>query len=253
MILKKNNLKKGKRKSSILNKMLINTFYFTVIPLLITGLLIVYAYQSLTDALLGEKGIGFSEEIVEGLNIALQNAQIQAFLTLFIVIILTLFGNILISRNLIQPLKKLVKASKEITKGNLDFKVDVGSGDELGELSVQFNRMTQELKEAKIALEGAREMLEKRVEARTEELKKVAEVLEETKTVLEIKVKSRTQELENFTKGLEAQIKQRTKELQEKVKELEKFQKFSVGREIKMVELKEEIKGLKQGLEKEKM
>ena len=101
MILKKNNLKKEKRKSSILNKMLINTFYFTVIPLIITGLLIVYAYQSLTDALLGEKGISFSEEIVEGLNIALQNAQIQAFLTLFIVIILTLFGNILISRNLI--------------------------------------------------------------------------------------------------------------------------------------------------------
>ena len=50
MILKKNNLKKEKRKSSILNKMLINTFYFTVIPLIITGLLIVYAYQSLTDA-----------------------------------------------------------------------------------------------------------------------------------------------------------------------------------------------------------
>ena len=44
---------------------------------------------------------------------------------------------------------------------------------------------------------------------------------------------------------LEERVKERTKELQQKVEELEKFQKLAVGREIKMIELKEEIKKIK--------
>ncbi len=44
---------------------------------------------------------------------------------------------------------------------------------------------------------------------------------------------------------LEERVKKRTEELQQKVEELEKFQKLAVGREIKMIELKEEIKKLK--------
>ncbi|MBU0476563.1 hypothetical protein KKB68_00945 [Patescibacteria group bacterium] len=47
---------------------------------------------------------------------------------------------------------------------------------------------------------------------------------------------------------LEGQIQKRTKELQEKVRELEKFQKMAVGRELKMVELKEEIENFKKSL-----
>lgn len=66
--------------------------------------------------------------------------------------------------------------------------------------------------------------------------------LEDAKTTLEIRVEARTKELERLTGNLEGEVKQRTQELQEKVKELEGFQKFAVGREIKMVELKKEIK-----------
>lgn len=69
--------------------------------------------------------------------------------------------------------------------------------------------------------------------------------LEDTKATLEIRVEARTKELERLTGNLEGEVKQRTKELQLKVKELERFQKFAVGREIKMVELKKEIKKLK--------
>ena len=52
-------------------------------------------------------------------------------------------------------------------------------------------------------------------------------------------------EVKKVRGGLETEVKKRTIELAKKVEQLEKFQKFSVGREKKMVELKGEIKRLK--------
>lgn len=80
--------------------------------------------------------------------------------------------------------------------------------------------------------------LEKRVKERTYEL-------EEAKNILEIRVKARTKELEELTQGLDEQVKERTKELQKRIDELEKFHKLTVGRELKMIELKKEIEKLK--------
>lgn len=63
---------------------------------------------------------------------------------------------------------------------------------------------------------------------------------------LEVKIEARTKELKELAETLDEQVKGRTKELQEKVKELEKFSRLSVGRELKMIELKKEIKKLKE-------
>ena len=72
------------------------------------------------------------------------------------------------------------------------------------------------------------------------------EKLEEAKNILEIKVGARTKELQELAKGLEKEVDRRTKDAQEKVKELERFKQLAVGRELKMIELKKEIKKLKE-------
>jgi len=83
--------------------------------------------------------------------------------------------------------------------------------------------------------------------------------LEEKRTALEIKVKARTQELEELTQTLDQRIKERTQELEKskeelqgRVDELERFHKLTIGRELKMAELKERIKELEEKSEKDK-
>lgn len=76
--------------------------------------------------------------------------------------------------------------------------------------------------------------------------------LEKIKAALEEEVKQRTKELEELNKSLEGKVKERTKELRERTKELrervnelEEFHEVTVGRELKMMELKNQIEELK--------
>ena len=59
-------------------------------------------------------------------------------------------------------------------------------------------------------------------------------------------------EIKKLREELEEKVKERTKELQERIDELERIQRLTVGRELKMIELKEEIEELKEELEKYK-
>lgn len=74
--------------------------------------------------------------------------------------------------------------------------------------------------------------------------------LNETKTALEIRIQARTKELQELAQSLEQQVKEKTKELENKIQELERFNRLAIGRELKMIELKQEIKRLKEELEK---
>lgn len=58
------------------------------------------------------------------------------------------------------------------------------------------------------------------------------------------KLKDRTESLAKEKFGLEGKVEKRTVELQERVDELERLHKLTIGREIKMIELKKEIKEL---------
>lgn len=60
-------------------------------------------------------------------------------------------------------------------------------------------------------------------------------------------------EIKKLQEELEEKVKERTEELQERVDELEKFYKLTVGRELKLAELKKEIKRLKSELKSKKL
>jgi phosphoglycerate-specific signal transduction histidine kinase len=63
--------------------------------------------------------------------------------------------------------------------------------------------------------------------------------------IMASKLKYRTEDLAREKIHLEEKVEQRTKELQERVNELESFHKLTIDRELKMIELKDEIKRLK--------
>ncbi len=49
------------------------------------------------------------------------------------------------ARRVTRPVQTLVQGTQEITKGNLEHRISVESGDELGQLALAFNRMTGDL------------------------------------------------------------------------------------------------------------
>lgn len=142
-----------------------------------------------------------------------------------------------ISRSITNPLRVLMLGIKDFRVGKLDSKIELKTGDELEDLAGAFNGMARELNETVRQLRAERAKLESEVLERTREL-------QEAKEILEIKIDARTKELKEFAESLEERVRQRTMELQEKVKALEVFRKLTVGRELKMIDLKEQIKKL---------
>lgn len=169
-------------------------------------LLVSFASQISMWAVLSAK-IGVSS--VEELKSGFVHASVVSVLTLIAVFIIA----VLFSQNITYPLKKLIDWSGKVIKGETKEKISIITDDEISE-------MVEYLKEMVGELESAKEILEIRVEARTIELKQLTEKQEDI-------------------------IEERTRELQKKIKELEKFQKLAVGRELRMIELKKEIKKLK--------
>ena len=79
------------------------------------------------------------------------------------------------------------------------------------------------------------------------------EELEEAKQVLEIKVKARTRQLAEQAEALRRENRLKTKSLREKLDELERFRHLTVGRELKMAQLKEKVAELEKELNKTKI
>lgn len=69
--------------------------------------------------------------------------------------------------------------------------------------------------------------------------------LREAKKILEKKVEGRKEELKALKKNLEEKVRKRTKELKDKIRELGRFHDIAAGRELRMEELKEELKKIK--------
>jgi len=172
-------------------------------------------------------------EFIERQNQALFNSQLYYSVVIFSVILtlIIIFLIILMRKIIIKPLDEIVGVVKVITGGDLTKQVVVKSKDEIGQLGLAFNEMTAKLKESY-------KIMESKIEDRTKEL-------QIERGSLEKKAEERTSELEGLKTNLEKTIEERTRNLNSKVLELEKMNDLMVGRELKMAELKDELKKLK--------
>src|SRR4030066_2110918 len=93
------------------------------------------------------------------------------------VIVLSFLLRLLLTRVVNRPIDKLLAATQQAARGNLDQAVGIRSHDELGELSDSFNNMISELKRSRDAIEGWTQTLEHRVQERTQELQQVQDQL----------------------------------------------------------------------------
>jgi two-component system, NtrC family, nitrogen regulation sensor histidine kinase NtrY len=75
---------------------------------------------------------------------------------LFVTTWLALFLAKLVTR----PLSALAEATQEISRGRLDFRVDVNSADEIGDLVRSFNRMAADLEASRLQIESSRRQME---------------------------------------------------------------------------------------------
>lgn len=161
-------------------------------------------------------GVSFEETKKENLY----STVIVAFITI-ILFTFTIIGTfLLVRRIMIRPLILLMNSFEKLK--NKEYKTRLGNFviNEVNQVFDSFNYMADELGKFHANLENSKKFLETQVEKRTKELKEL-------------------------TKKQEKIIEERTKDLKDKMVDMERFQKFAVGRELKMIELKNEIKKIK--------
>ena len=89
-----------------------------------------------------------------------------------LILITALVKGCFIRKMIHAPITKLNVATWEVANLNLDYKVDIHSRDELGNLANSFNKMTHQLKEANEDIQNWSSQLENRVKEKNRELEK---------------------------------------------------------------------------------
>ena len=90
-------------------------------------------------------------KIINNLEIENKSLNRGIYLTLLIIIIISFIASIVfglyITRSISKPVQELAKASKQVEKGNLNYKIKIESKDEIRELANSFDEMRLGLKD----------------------------------------------------------------------------------------------------------
>ncbi|CAG0967563.1 putative signaling protein [Burkholderiales bacterium] len=87
-----------------------------------------------------------------------------------LLMLLAMFSALLLTRGLVAPMRRLMRAARAVAGGRLDVYVPTRSRDELGLLTQTFNHMTQRLAESQAEVVTYQRTLEDKVAQRTREL-----------------------------------------------------------------------------------
>jgi PAS domain S-box-containing protein len=99
---------------------------------------IIHQYREDAQEQMKEQFKGIVEEYIPSANIII---IVSTLVLLFSVVLLGFW----VSRSVSRPIIKLANAARDIGKGQLDTKIDIKSGDEIGILANAFNQMTYDL------------------------------------------------------------------------------------------------------------
>jgi class 3 adenylate cyclase len=89
--------------------------------------------------------------VVSGLstngNASLHDLGLDVVVAVLVAFTISLELTVLVTRSVLQPVDRLLEATKDVKEGDLDARVPITSGDELGQLAASFNQMMEGLSE----------------------------------------------------------------------------------------------------------
>ncbi len=102
---------------------------------------------------------------------SIEKLRVFVFLvTSAILLVITLLG-LIFSRTITKPLLRLIKGTNIVSKGNLKYKINVDSKDEIGTLANSFNKMTKALNKSYEELKGLDKMKDEFISMASHELR----------------------------------------------------------------------------------
>ncbi len=84
--------------------------------------------------------------IAKKAKVTSDEAIIAVLFAAIVAIILSIITMVQFTRRIIEPAEKLTETVNQIGRGRLDLKIDITTNDEIGELSREFNKMTERLR-----------------------------------------------------------------------------------------------------------
>ena len=106
---------------------------------------------------------------------------ILSFITM-VLLFVTTWVALFLSKQVTVPIQALAEATREISRGNFDQRIDVQAQDELGTLVRSFNRMTEQLREGRRQINEFTKSLEQAIEERERRRNLMETILENVPT-----------------------------------------------------------------------
>jgi two-component system NtrC family sensor kinase len=106
-------------------------------------------------------------------EIIARNTKETVLTAVLITVIISFFCGLFVTLLVNKPIKKLTKGIDEVGSGNLEYKINVNTKNELGQMAIRFNDMSGKLDEAYKEIKNWSETLNDKVIEKTEELKNI--------------------------------------------------------------------------------